>query len=140
MRERIANVTSSSRNDSYTVSCHDDTGAWECSCIGWTRHMPRRNCRHIDEARAVVEHGADIRAVTLTSAGVALRTARATRTIEPLRPSSAATPRSVPVLAQPRPQAALATAPAIPPQSATSAPQPADSAPRPTRFQLLEID
>ena len=30
----------------YTVSrCSDDS--WQCSCIGWTRHVPRRDCKHI---------------------------------------------------------------------------------------------
>ena len=24
-----------------------DKGEYQCDCIGWTRHMPRRNCKHI---------------------------------------------------------------------------------------------
>jgi hypothetical protein len=30
----------------YTVAV-DDEGDYGCSCIGWTRHVPRRDCRHI---------------------------------------------------------------------------------------------
>jgi hypothetical protein len=47
MRERIANVSSSTRNETYAVSRHGDTGVWECSCIGWTRHVPRRIRRQL---------------------------------------------------------------------------------------------
>lgn len=30
----------------YIVS-YSDEGGWGCSCIGWTRHMPRKDCKHI---------------------------------------------------------------------------------------------
>ena len=30
----------------YKVSERQD-GGWECSCPAWTRHMPRRDCKHI---------------------------------------------------------------------------------------------
>ncbi len=34
----------------YVVSkLRDDS--WQCSCIGWTRHMPRRDCQHITWVR-----------------------------------------------------------------------------------------
>ena len=35
----------------YTVSVTVD-GFWSCSCVGWTRHMPRRDCKHIKEKKA----------------------------------------------------------------------------------------
>ncbi len=35
----------------YVVSkvMNNDTNEtfWQCSCIGWTRHVPRRDCKHI---------------------------------------------------------------------------------------------
>lgn len=37
-----------SAKDPYTVSRGDD-GTWACSCIGWVRHMPRKDCKHIKE-------------------------------------------------------------------------------------------
>jgi len=39
-------VPSSSSGDTYTVGLRDD-GEYQCGCIGWTRHMPRRDCKHI---------------------------------------------------------------------------------------------
>ena len=27
-------------------------GEWQCSCKAWTTHKPRRDCKHIDKARA----------------------------------------------------------------------------------------
>lgn len=30
----------------YTVA-KDDRGQYACSCLGWTRHIPRKDCRHI---------------------------------------------------------------------------------------------
>lgn len=34
----------------YTVS-ETVQGEWQCSCIGWTRHFPRRDCKHIRWAK-----------------------------------------------------------------------------------------
>jgi hypothetical protein len=34
----------------YTVAVDQD-GNYGCSCIGWTHHMPRTDCKHIREVR-----------------------------------------------------------------------------------------
>ena len=39
-------VLSSDGKRTYTVSVTVDY-AWSCSCVGWTRHMPRKDCKHI---------------------------------------------------------------------------------------------
>lgn len=31
---------------SYVVSKMED-GSWACGCVGWTRRLPRCDCRHI---------------------------------------------------------------------------------------------
>ena len=36
----------SSPQKKYMVSENWD-GTWECSCVGWTQHFPRKDCRHI---------------------------------------------------------------------------------------------
>ena len=36
----------SNPSDSYTVSLTYD-GKWQCSCKGWTMHVPRKDCKHI---------------------------------------------------------------------------------------------
>lgn len=36
---------------SYKVSL-TDRGDYQCSCVGWTRHMPRRDCSHITQVKA----------------------------------------------------------------------------------------
>lgn len=36
----------SERSGNHIVSLCDD-GTYQCDCVGWTRHMPRRNCKHI---------------------------------------------------------------------------------------------
>lgn len=43
-------VPSSTSGTTYTVGV-DENGAWACGCIGWTRHVPRRDCRHIKEVK-----------------------------------------------------------------------------------------
>jgi len=43
-------VPSSSGGGDYIVSLHKD-GHYACSCIGWTRHTPRTDCRHIREVK-----------------------------------------------------------------------------------------
>ena len=43
-------VPSESGNGEYIVS-KDKDGNYACSCIGWTRHFPRRDCKHIDYVR-----------------------------------------------------------------------------------------
>lgn len=30
----------------YVVSKYNDD-SWACGCIGWTRHVPRQDCKHI---------------------------------------------------------------------------------------------
>ena len=44
-------VLSSDGKRTYTVSVTVDY-VWSCSCIGWTRHMPRKDCKHIKEKKA----------------------------------------------------------------------------------------
>jgi hypothetical protein len=39
-------VRSDSSERKYVVS-ENLNGAWECSCMGWCRHTPRTNCKHI---------------------------------------------------------------------------------------------
>lgn len=43
-------VPSSSSNATYTVGV-DENGAWACGCVGWTRHVPRRDCKHITQVK-----------------------------------------------------------------------------------------
>lgn len=43
-------VESTSSNATHTVSLMGD-GTYQCSCIGWTRHVPRRDCKHITWVR-----------------------------------------------------------------------------------------
>lgn len=31
---------------------HEPEGHYECSCVGWTRHFPRRDCKHIAVVKA----------------------------------------------------------------------------------------
>jgi hypothetical protein len=38
-------VPSSSGDKNYTVSI-DEKGDYACSCVGWTSHFPRRDCKH----------------------------------------------------------------------------------------------
>ncbi len=35
----------------YTVA-QDADGNWACNCLGWTRHVPRTDCKHIKEVKA----------------------------------------------------------------------------------------
>ncbi len=56
-------VESESSRSTYTVSrCMIDqkgvsifAESWSCSCVGWTRHVPRKDCKHI---RYVKQFGA----------------------------------------------------------------------------------
>lgn len=43
-------VPSSDGKREYTVTSYAD-GSFACSCLGWTRHMPRKDCRHIRDVR-----------------------------------------------------------------------------------------
>ncbi|MBU1067682.1 hypothetical protein KKE60_07825 [Patescibacteria group bacterium] len=43
-------VESESGHGSYTVG-QDAGGNWGCSCPAWTRHVPRRDCKHITTVR-----------------------------------------------------------------------------------------
>lgn len=42
-------VQSSSHADRYYTISLTQAGEWQCSCRGWTMHVPRRDCRHIQE-------------------------------------------------------------------------------------------
>ena len=48
-----------SAKDPYTVSVTVDC-VWSCSCIGWTRHMPRSDCKHIKKIKAKEGLGAPL--------------------------------------------------------------------------------
>lgn len=41
----------SSRGSGQHIVAQDAEGNFACSCIGWTRHVPRRDCRHITEVK-----------------------------------------------------------------------------------------
>ena len=43
-------VESNSSDRQYTVS-EMHTGEFQCSCMGWTRHMPRKDCTHIRQLK-----------------------------------------------------------------------------------------
>ena len=52
-------VPSESSSKEYIVTQYDDTPfhqdghpEWACSCLGWIRHSPRRDCKHILYAKA----------------------------------------------------------------------------------------
>ena len=52
---RVAEVPSTSSNRTWIVSQdQDNQTVWGCSCPGWTRHMPRRDCRHIDQVKGAL--------------------------------------------------------------------------------------
>ena len=42
----------SNPNRTYTVAI-DAEGNWGCSCPAWTRHMPRKDCKHIRQVKAM---------------------------------------------------------------------------------------
>jgi hypothetical protein len=44
-------VPSSSSDKMYIVS-RNFVGEYACACIGWTRHVPRKDCRHIKQVKA----------------------------------------------------------------------------------------
>lgn len=56
MRNQYRLESESTPGKEYIVT-EQDFGAfeWQCSCVGWTRHMPRRDCKHI---KWVKQHGA----------------------------------------------------------------------------------
>lgn len=42
-------IKSETSNREYVVSKRDTyISQWECSCPGWTRHYPRKNCKHLN--------------------------------------------------------------------------------------------
>jgi len=42
---------SNSSDKEYTISLtYEDE--WQCSCKGWTMHVPRRDCTHIKDLKA----------------------------------------------------------------------------------------
>jgi len=51
-------VESSDGKRTYTVSVTKD-GVWSCACVGWTRHMPRRDCKHITGIKAETKQNLD---------------------------------------------------------------------------------
>lgn len=40
-------VESDSHPGVWYVVTETVSGEWQCSCVGWTRHTPRRDCKHI---------------------------------------------------------------------------------------------
>ena len=76
----VAHVASNSNPDkTYAVSCNAMNEAqgsladWECGCIGWCRHTPRRDCSHIKAVKLVFERNYRESGVVLTDAGCELR-------------------------------------------------------------------
>jgi hypothetical protein len=47
---RVATVPSSDGERTYVISVQE-SGEYACSCMGWTRHVPRKECRHIRDYR-----------------------------------------------------------------------------------------
>lgn len=45
-------VVPSSSGDGEYIVAQDAAGNFACSCPGWTRHVPRTDCRHIREVKA----------------------------------------------------------------------------------------
>lgn len=43
-------ASDSSPDKTYTVTEYDN-GEWACGCVGWTRHVPRKDCKHIRWAK-----------------------------------------------------------------------------------------
>lgn len=58
-RTRIE-IRSESSNRLYVVSRRNDSKEWECSCPGWTRHSPRRPCKHLRTMAPVLDQIAEI--------------------------------------------------------------------------------
>lgn len=48
----VFKIESQSNPGKWYVVSEFDNGEWACGCIGWTRHMPRRDCQHIRWAKA----------------------------------------------------------------------------------------
>lgn len=46
-------VPSSSTPDTLYIVAMSEHGDWACGCIGWTRHYPRKDCRHITLVKKV---------------------------------------------------------------------------------------
>ena len=42
----------SNPSKTYTVAIDAD-GIYDCSCPAWTRHMPRKDCKHIQQVKAI---------------------------------------------------------------------------------------
>jgi hypothetical protein len=64
-KERWA-VPSDSQEGHYTVAVDVD-GNFACGCLGWTRHMPRTDCKHIKEVRFLIK-GQSSTALTMQTA------------------------------------------------------------------------
>lgn len=60
-------VPSSSGDGYYTVAEDRATGDLACGCLGWTRHMPRTDCKHIKQVR-YLELGQPSDALTMEQA------------------------------------------------------------------------
>lgn len=43
--------SNSNPSESYTISLTYE-GEWQCSCKGWTQHVPRKDCTHIRQLKA----------------------------------------------------------------------------------------
>lgn len=52
---RVATVKSSSGASNYIISV--EGREWQCSCLGWTRHVPRRDCKHIRGVKIAANGG-----------------------------------------------------------------------------------
>jgi hypothetical protein len=57
----------SSSTDGYYTVAQDGEGNFACSCIGWTRHTPRTDCKHIKQVR-FLEKGESSTAMTMETA------------------------------------------------------------------------
>lgn len=66
-------VDSSSGTRRYVVSL-TEAGEYQCGCLGWTRHTPRRPCKHI--AAALSGYGRELDPLAVAVAKVQRRVER----------------------------------------------------------------
>lgn len=77
MNGRVATVTSSNGKRQYAVSLKSDE--WQCACIGWTRHVPRKDCKHIRGCKSMLEGRSTKLDITWYTIGMALGPIATTR-------------------------------------------------------------
>lgn len=77
-------VPSSSNPDTRYIVSMSEQGTWACGCIGWTRHFPRKDCRHILLVKS--EEPADYSRMPVRDVGPVLASRIAAKTKSPPEP------------------------------------------------------